>query len=362
MQSLQRSGMEMMLLCSNSEWRRHGYECDVLATDPDIGPIAGEMRASGYGVYHIPFRSSWRYLPRASFIREFYKLCRANYDVVHIHTEMAPPVLALIAKLAGVRKVAVTPHNTFLFEGALRLRKKAERAFVRSLGGRYGMISDGVQACEWERFRNPGVRISNWIDVDHFRPPSTEERDARRKSLGISPEEFVVVSVANCNRAKNHTALLEAISQVAGFLKIVYIHVGREEEGLPERKFAAELGIEAKVRFLGSQGDSLSFLWAADLYAMPSLNEGLSIAALEAVAAASPVLFSDVPGLREIAEPLKSACLTPTDGDSIAEGLRLIASRGSSERLSRALIDSEIVRSQFSVRNGVRSIVQGLYQ
>ncbi|MGD0510682.1 MAG: hypothetical protein ABSA33_02470, partial [Candidatus Micrarchaeaceae archaeon] len=50
--SLERSGMEMMLLNSAEEWGRAGYACDVVATAPIIGPLAPELRAAGYGVFH----------------------------------------------------------------------------------------------------------------------------------------------------------------------------------------------------------------------------------------------------------------------------------------------------------------------
>src|SRR5580704_11848175 len=65
--SLERSGMEMMLLNSNSEWRDRGYECDVLATADSVGPLAGQMRACGYSVHHLPFRGWPSLLPRLDF-------------------------------------------------------------------------------------------------------------------------------------------------------------------------------------------------------------------------------------------------------------------------------------------------------
>src|SRR5215469_5283267 len=93
MASLERSGMEMMLLCSSEQWRQAGYSCDVLATKREIGPIADQVRAAGYGVLHIPFRSRRRYLPSRSLVPEFFRLCRKNrYDIVHIHTEAATPI------------------------------------------------------------------------------------------------------------------------------------------------------------------------------------------------------------------------------------------------------------------------------
>ena len=359
--SLQRSGMEMMLLNSAAEWRALGYECDILATANTVGPIAEPLRESGYAVFHIPFRSKQRYLPRRKFVSEFYQLCKSGYDVVHIHTEAGRPVFSLLAKLAGVRRIAVTPHGSFKFDGALRVRKLCERHFIRLLGGRFGMISEGVSVCEWERFRIKGVRIWNWLDTSHFRPPTTEERAAARRSLGIRDEQFVIVSVGNCAAVKNHQAILRSIPLLPSRICPLYLHVGREEPDLPERKLMAELKIEGEVRFFGSQEDPLPFLWAADVFAMPSLNEGFGIAATEAVAAGVSLVCSRVEGISDIAAAMRWAVLTTTTPESVAEGLVNVAGVKPSERHQRALSDSNVVRERFSIQNGVRSIVEGLY-
>ena len=240
MHSLERSGMETMLLCSYSEWTRLGFDCDVVATADEVGPVAEQMRASGYNVFHMPFRRGQSYLPQAAFVRSFFGLCRNGYDVVHVHTEIAPPVVTFLAKMAGVERVAVTPHNVFHFSGLLRARKFCERAFVRLLGGRYGMISEGVRDCEWERYKNRGVRIWNWIDTLFFRPPTPEERAEARSALAIEDSTFVTLSVGNCNYAKNHVAILEAIPLLPASLQLLHLHVGREEAGCPERRMAAE--------------------------------------------------------------------------------------------------------------------------
>ena len=138
--SLERSGMEMMLLNSYEEWRSAGYACDVIASAANIGPLAAELRAAGYGVFHIPFRSEFRYLPRRQFIGEFYRLCRSGYDVVHIHTEAATHLFVILAKLAGVRHIVVTPHSLFRFSGPLRVRKALERRLNRLLGDRKSVV------------------------------------------------------------------------------------------------------------------------------------------------------------------------------------------------------------------------------
>ncbi|MDR3504875.1 MAG: glycosyltransferase [Acidocella sp.] len=361
MASLERSGMEQMLLSSGAAWRRAGYACDVVATANSEGPVAQQIRDCGYGVFHLPFRSRLRWLPRARFLRDFYALCASGYDVVHIQVEAGRPLFALLARLAGVRRLAVTPHNTFRFEGALRVRKMLERHFIRMLGGRFGMISEGVEACERERFGIRGKRIWNWIDTEHFRPPSTEERARARCELGLADEEFAVVSVANCNRAKNHTALLQAIALLQQSDRPIYLHVGREEAGRPEHALSEKLGLGSRVHFLGSQADTRKYFWAADAVAMPSLNEGLAISALEATACGAPLVCSKVDGLLEIAAQTKAAVLTSTDAESIADGMLKMRALGSELRRQQALRDSIRIREQFSLDRGVNSIVDALY-
>jgi glycosyltransferase involved in cell wall biosynthesis len=361
MNSLERSGMETMLLSSSAEWLRLGYKCDVVATSTTAGPIAADMREQGYGVYHMPFRSEWRYLPRLRFLWDFSRLCGSGYDVLHIHTEAGRPLFAFLAKLAGIKHIAVTPHNTFKFRGGLRIRKQCERHLIRLLGGRFGMISDAVRECEWDQFRIKGDRIWNWLDISHFRPPSARERLEAREALRIEENQFVIVSVGNCNSVKNHESILRAISMLPDAVNPLYLHIGREQGNLPERQLAADLNVDTKVRFLQSQTDPLPFLWAADVFAMPSRFEGFSIAALEAIAASTPTIISNVPGLSDIAAIARSIFMTTTTPESVAKSILDVAMTDPSKRRENAMADSLVIRDRFSPRNGVRSIVETLY-
>jgi len=355
--------MEMMLMSSSEQWRRAGYSCDVLATKRDIGPLAEQMKAAGYGVFHIPFRSNRRYIPNRRLIPEFFRLCRKNqYDIVHIHTEAATPIFLVVAKLAGVRDLVLSVHNTFLFDGVLRTRKKFERILIRALGGRYGMVSDAVMECEQERFNNPGVRLWNWLDTEHFRPPSAEERRLARKALDCTEDQFVLVSVANCNRAKNHSALLRALVSIKRTVSPLYLHVGKEEPERLELELAKQLDLGGEVCFLGSQPDPRAFFWAADVFVMPSLHEGLGNSALEAIASGCPAVLTNVAGLSEIAAETKwTISVAPTE-ESIAAGLLRMVAMPAETRMVRALEDSTRIRERFSMQRGVQVMLEDLYQ
>jgi glycosyltransferase involved in cell wall biosynthesis len=223
------------------------------------------------------------------------------------------------------------------------------------------MISDDVRACEWEHYRNPGVRISNWLDSSHYREPSVAERADARASLAIEDGTVVLISVGNCNVAKNHEALLRAITFLPSDLKILYLHVGNEPADAPERRLAKQLQIASSVRFVGSQRDPLPLLWASDLFVMPSLFEGVGMSALEAASAGLPLVLSDVAGLRGVAAHLSNCVLTTTDPRSIASGIAQVARLTEAERLRQGNQDSAKIRELYSISRGVTSIVRGLY-
>jgi glycosyltransferase involved in cell wall biosynthesis len=141
--------------------------------------------------------------------------------------------------------------------------------------------------------------ISNWYDSRRFFPPSEKDRQLAREQAGIDADDFVILSIGNCEPVKNHEELLKALAQIPE-VPFLYLHVGREKEGFPERQLAKELGIEERVRFLGYLENILPVLHASDIYVMPSLREGFSVAAIEALGAGLPGVFTNVPGLQDL--------------------------------------------------------------
>jgi Glycosyltransferase len=223
------------------------------------------------------------------------------------------------------------------------------------------MVSTAVMECEQKRFHNPGVKLWNWLDTKYFRPPSVEERRSARQSLGCTEDQFVLVSVANCNHVKNHAALLRALPKVTQVIPMLYLHVGKEELERPELALTERLGLQDKVRFMGSEPDPRLFFWAADVFVMPSLYEGLGNSALEAIASGCPAVLADVSGLKEIATETKWTISVTPDEESIMAGLLRMADIPVQTRRMRALEDSARIRERFSVERGVQVMVEDLY-
>ena len=138
-------------------------------------------------------------------------------------------------------------------------------------------------------------------------------------------------------RRKGHAVLLEAarrLGSTASPVRYVFCGDGSAREALTTA--AQPLG--DRVRFAGFQRDVAPCLAAADIVALPSLHEGLGVAALEAMAAARPVVASRVGGLAEVVVPRETGLLVPPeDPAALAEALAtLIADPATRARLGEA--------------------------
>ncbi|WP_341893190.1 glycosyltransferase, partial [Variovorax sp. YR752] len=346
------SGAEVMLRTSADHWPQHGVQCQLLSLGAEPGPYAAPLRKAGYALHHLPFEPSLR------FVRRFQERLRAEgVDVVHLHVERASMWLALAVRLAGVRCVVRTVHNNFLFHGGLRLRRVVSRAVMRLLGTRQIAISEMVRETERERFGNPSMVIHNWYDSARIVPVADAQRHQARHRLGIADPCFVVLTIGNCSAVKNHASLIEALAQLDR-TDWCYLHIGCEEPGHPERALAEQLGVADRIRFLGLQQDVSPYLQAADLYAMPSRREGLSIASLEAIGAGLPSLLGDVPGLRDLQSHFSSVRLSAVDAGSLAAALRSAMSAAPEGLRTAAHADAALARERFGVERGVAAYVR----
>lgn len=212
----------------------------------------------------------------------------------------------------------------FSYTRALRTARTLERALLRALGVVHVAIGPSVERNELTRLRNPTTRVDNWIG-GRFRPPSDDERTRARTEFGVGPEQLVLTTVGNCSPVKNHEALLRALPAIARSVQrpIVYLHVGTGADEAKERSLADSMRSDLiDVRFLGTVSCVLPLLWASDVYCMPSMYEGVPIAALEALASGVPAVLADVDGLRDVHPPSASVAFVAPQPDSIHEGVR----------------------------------------
>ena len=247
-------------------------------------------------------------------------LKRERYDVVHFHTSrahsMAPLARGFGSTLVVTRRMDYRPNRVF----APYLYNRAVDGVVAISGG----VADSLAAAGVERERITVVHSG--VDCDRFRAPTSQERADARGALKIADTEFVISAVGALEQRKGHRYLIAAIGAIAASGKFRCFIVG---QGLIGRVLQDEIAVIRsldRIKLLGRVDDVRELLWASDAFAMPSLKEGLGVAALEAMASALPVIASDVGGLREVVEDGRTGIIVPpANPEKIASAFKRLA-------------------------------------
>jgi glycosyltransferase involved in cell wall biosynthesis len=343
------SGAETMLVSAASAFQAHGVEAAVLSTGAQEGVYADNFRAAGYTVLHLPFHRSLLF-----FLAEYRLMKKGNYGVIHLHTEQANFWHGLVALAARPEVVLRTVHNCFAFNGGLRWRRGLQRRLLSRMGLQYVAISDSVRRNESARYRIRCHLISNWYDSERFTVSSETDKVDARDRLGIDQNAFVITSVGNCSKVKNHSAILDAVARLPDATRPLYLHAGAGETEMPERSRADELGIAQETRFLGGVNDVLPILRATDAFVMPSLHEGFGIAALEALGTGLPALLSDVDGLRDFRDDFPGLVYTDTSGEEVLHGLERLLKLSRMQRQEIRVLYAQRAHERFGIERGVR--------
>lgn len=350
---LQPSGAETMLRLAATPWREHGLELDILTVGDVAGGYAPKLAAAGYALHHIPLR------PVPAFLRRYERLLReGRYDVVHVHPERANFLLAGVPRVLRRAGVVRTVHNVFAFDGRLRLERCLQRAVLRAFGVKHVAIGESVESAERERFANSTVRVLNTFDTERFRPPTAAERQEARARFELRATDFVVAVIGNCSHVKNHASLLEALARSdAPLAQLLHVGMEREDE-TAERRLAQELGLGERVQFLGFVEDVASVLYAADAFVMPSLYEGLGIAALETLGCGVPSVLADVPGLRDLRAHVPNAWWVPPEPEPTSRALADIAALDLAVRQRWGREAASTVRDRYGVERHVEGYLE----
>lgn len=153
---------------------------------------------------------------------------------------------------------------------------------------------------EWGIPEKNAKLIYNGIDFNKFKMDSNK-RKICRLALGVNEEEIVIGSVGRLMKVKNYGLLLKAVSKLhMNYKKVKLLLVGDGPERNNLSLMAKELNILDKMIFLGNRADISDLLCAMDIFVLPSISEGISIALLEALASGLPAIATSVGGNKEI--------------------------------------------------------------
>jgi len=291
------SGAERQALAQGLELVRRGHRVHVITRSVPGYPIDDEEYQ---GLFIHRWIRTWNRGPLfgVSFVSGVHRAIRrlrGELDLVHTHQALWE---AVATGLSGARRwsipTLVQPASAGFYGEADALRRTRGSSVLRRIILRntaFAAISAEIERQWLELGVPPGrlVRTASGVDADHFHPgPSRVEGD-------LLPRPRVVFT-GRMHPQKNLPLLLEAWTGVARQTAANLILIGPGEDRESLGSLAVQLGIAERVQFVGAVADPADHLRAADVFALPSVAEGMSNSLLEAMATALPCVVSGIGG------------------------------------------------------------------
>lgn len=271
-------------------------------------------------VHRLPvIRSLQNPLP---FLKHFGFFMTNRFHLIHFNQidpwSCSPGILA--ARFSGHRKLVSTshlPNTVYEVPAPLRARLAPHLLQRTILVGRCHLE-------DWTRHDTKPPRrhrvVVNGIPLPVAATP--ENRKAARRELGLPGDLPIIGTVGRLTGQKNHRTLVEAAAHVPR-CHFALIGGGARREDLQD--LCSRLALQDRFHFLGERQDAGRLLMAFDIFALPSLYEGLPLALLEAMGAGLPVVASDLPETREVVRPERDGILVaPSDPDALSRALNTL--------------------------------------
>lgn len=287
------------------------------------GELLSEFKDAGFTHILVPMRTKSELSP--GILVSLFKLKkivkRHGIQIIHSNSRTTQVLGVGLSFVTGVPHVT-TAHGFF--------RKSLSRRIFSSWGKNIIAISDSVKDHLVSDFGRRDCDISviyNGIDTDRFLRKDKSSVSGLKEELRIAATAPVIGIIARLSDVKGHCYLLEAMKDVLAQIpqaKLLIVGEGRMYGQL--LALTKKLGIENNVVFMRQVCDTSRVLSVMDVFVMPSLQEGLGLALMEAMAAGVPAVGSAVGGIKDlIQDGFNGFLVSPADPGALSKAiLRLL--------------------------------------
>ena len=294
-------GAERLLvgLVANGDRTRFDYE--VAYVRADQAALAGELSERGVQVHALGARTTADIRWVAALRR---LLVRGRYDVVHAHLPYSAAMGRLAAASLGPRRRPLLVYTEHSLWNRAAVLTRALNAATVGLDDALFVVSPTARDALPPRLRRQARVVVHGVDLERSRAVLERRAELRasvRHELGVDDDTVVALTVSNFRAEKGYDVLLEAARQVI-------------EDGSPVEFFAVGSGpLEAQVRasagngplrgrfhVLGRREDTLRLMVGADLLVLPSRQEGMPVALMEAMSVGLPAVAAAIGGVPDI--------------------------------------------------------------
>ena len=316
-----------------------GYEVDVASdfTDTSFWPgekienFKKELAALNVKTFQLDFsRSMFKFNRHVRSYKETLELIsERKYSFIHTHTPVASAIVRLAAHKTKT-KVIYTAHGFHFYNGA-PLKNWIIFYPIEKYLSKYTDVLITINKEDYKRasekfkakktIKIPGVGVDTWkfaiCEVD---------RSKKRAELGVKDSDFLLLSVGELSERKNQKVVIDALHMMkkTGTIdNVVYLVVGKGNQGEELKKLVSEYGLEDHIKLLGFRTDIDELCKTVDCFVHPSIREGLGIAPLEAMAAGLPLISANVNGIKDYTEEgVSGCCVNPTSADGMVSAIK----------------------------------------
>lgn len=325
------------------------------------GQLARELRRLGVPVTVVDENqnSAIRIL---TFLTRFFR--ENDVNVVHTHRYKESVLGTIAAKLAGVPHVIRTVHGlSEPMRGWDRAKIRAYEALDKAILRVFGDLVIAVSERMAETLKGSGYKptavthIHNGVDLRNVkaRRPAADVR----RALGVDPHMILIGTAGRMWPVKGHAYLLRAAKRILEKepgVRVLIVGSGPLKDEL--RALARDLQIDGECLFVGPRSDIYDLIGAMDIFVLPSLEEGIPMALLEAMALQKPVVATAVGGIPEIIRHRATGLLvSPRDEQALADAcLEVALNREWAQTLGAQ--GRRVVEEEFSQERNGQTLVE----
>lgn len=320
---MQVGGTELNALRTAERLDRRKFSVFVICIR-DNGPLMARYKDAGIAVHTFPMKSLLGLEAMRQAIRLIRLLRREQAEIVHSHDAYTSVFGTICARLAGVRGVIASRRSWYsphLQGRILRANRVAYRIADRVLGNspsvsRLVESEGGVSASRI-------VTIPNFLDPEAFTPMPPADRRAMLDELGVPEDAFVIGIVARLSAVKDHGTLLRAVASLRERIPALHcVLIGEGPERPAIEALAESLGIREIVHLAGERTQPPNLHGLFDVSVLCSTTEAFPNSVLEAMAAARPVVATDVGGTPDaVRQGTTGLLVPPSDPSRLAEAI-----------------------------------------
>ena len=288
-------GAEQLLVHMLRHRNEATFHYEVAYVLEDERTLVPQLEAAGVTVHSLGGRRN----ADLTWMTKLRRLLRdGRYDIVHTHLPYSATLGRLVVASLPRRErpaVVYTEHNMW---DKMALALKALNRATEGLDDRLLVVSEAARGSLPPALRRRATVVIHGIELEPVRAAVARRAELRasvRAELGLGDDALLALTVANLRREKAYDVLLPAARAVVDRgLAVTFVAAGRGPLQAELADEARRLGLGDRFRFVGPRSDVLRLLAAADMFVLPSRQEGLPVALMEACAAGVPIVATAV--------------------------------------------------------------------